>query len=86
MNANPHRLDLSDTLLQHAKETYNIKFAINTDAHSMEQLSLISFGIGTARRGWLEKDDVINMHPWETSAKVVKRFIKKASGFSRGFS
>lgn len=72
LNANPHRLDLSDTLLQHAKETYNIKFAINTDAHSIEQLSLISFGIGTARRGWLEKDDVINMHPWETAQKWLK--------------
>lgn len=72
LNANPRRLDLSDSLLKQAKETYNLKFAINTDAHAVDQLSLISYGIGTARRGWLEKEDVINMHPWSTAKKWLK--------------
>src|SRR5690606_5740519 len=39
LNANPHRLDLSDINLKKAKEEYQIKFSINTDAHSIEQLS-----------------------------------------------
>lgn len=72
LNANPHRLDLNDQLLKKAKEEYHVKFSINTDAHAMEQLSLITFGIGTARRGWLEKDDIINMQPWEQAKKWLK--------------
>ena len=72
LNANPHRLDLNDQLLKKAKEEYHVKFSINTDAHAMEQLSLITFGIGTARRGWLEKDDMINMQPWEQAKKWLK--------------
>ena len=72
LNANPHRLDLNDALLKQAKEEYKLKFSINTDAHSIEQLSLISYGIGTARRGWLEKNDVINLHPWEKAKKWLK--------------
>lgn len=75
LNANPHRLDLSDINLKKAKEEYQIKFSINTDAHSIEQLSLISFGIGTAQRGWLEKNDILNMQPWEEA----KKWIKNAS-------
>lgn len=72
LNANPHRLDLNDLLLKKAKEVYKIKFSINTDAHAIEQLSLITFGIGTARRGWLEKHDILNMQPWEEAKKWLK--------------
>ena len=36
---------------------------INTDAHRIEQLELIKFGIAQARRGWAEKKDIINTQP-----------------------
>jgi len=59
INAFPERLDLADIYLQEAKKR-GAKFAINTDAHSTSQLDFVKFGIGVARRGWLEKQDVIN--------------------------
>jgi DNA polymerase (family 10) len=42
-----------------AKER-KVKIIINTDAHNLDQLDFIKYGISTARRGWLEKKDVIN--------------------------
>ena len=62
LNANTHRLDLNDRLLKKAKEEYGLKFTINTDAHSAGDYDLIIYGIATARRGWLEKEDVINSY------------------------
>jgi DNA polymerase (family 10) len=59
INAQPKRLDLTDTLIKEAKN-YNIKFAISTDAHAAEQLDYMRYGINQARRGWLEREDVIN--------------------------
>lgn len=59
ISAFPNRLDLKDTLCHQAKE-YGVKFAINTDAHQAQHLNLIRFGVAVARRGWLEKDDIIN--------------------------
>jgi DNA polymerase (family X) len=53
------RLDLSATNIRIAKE-HGVKFVINTDAHSVDQLGLMRFGVITARRGWLEKSDVLN--------------------------
>ena len=59
LNAQPDRLDLNDLHLLRAKEI-GVKIAINTDAHSAEQLHFIRYGIDQARRGWLEKRHVIN--------------------------
>ncbi|MGQ9608614.1 MAG: DNA polymerase/3'-5' exonuclease PolX [bacterium] len=59
LNAYPDRLDLKDIDCKKAKE-HNVKIAINTDAHSISDLGFMKFGIYTARRGWLEKKDVIN--------------------------
>ncbi|MGI6574640.1 MAG: PHP domain-containing protein [bacterium] len=64
INASPDRLDLNDVWVRRAKEC-GVKIAINTDAHEEGRLEEISFGITVARRGWLEKDDVINTWPWE---------------------
>lgn len=60
LNANPNRLDLNDRLLRRATEDFGVKIAVNTDAHRVEQLDLMRYGIGTARRGWLTDDDVVN--------------------------
>ena len=59
LNAQPDRLDLNDLHLLRAREI-GVKIAINTDAHSTEQLHFIRYGIDQARRGWLEKRHVLN--------------------------
>jgi DNA polymerase (family 10) len=59
INAHPARLDLDDVHAHRAKEL-GIKLSINTDAHSAEDMDLMHFGVSTARRAWLEADDVIN--------------------------
>ena len=62
LNAYPDRLDLKDIHARMAKEQ-GAKLAINTDAHGIADLRLIIYGIYTARRGWLEKKDVLNTLP-----------------------
>jgi DNA polymerase (family 10) len=59
INANPNRLDLNDVHARRAKEL-GIKVAINTDAHSIQRLDHLSYGVDQARRAWLGKDDVLN--------------------------
>ena len=59
LNAQPDRLDLNDIHCKMAKDA-GIPIAISTDAHSVNDLNLMSYGIGQARRGWLEKEDVVN--------------------------
>lgn len=59
INSSPDRLDLNDEYVRAAKDL-GIKIAINTDAHDAARLGDIRFGVITGRRGWLEKDQVIN--------------------------
>ncbi len=63
INANPRRLDLDETHARRAQEL-GIKLAINTDAHNADNLSLMHFGVATARRGWIQTENVINT--WST--------------------
>ncbi len=53
------RLDLSDVWAYKAKQA-GVKLAINTDAHALPDLDWMRFGLLTARRAWLEKEDVVN--------------------------
>ncbi len=62
INAYPDRLDLKDVHSRLAKE-HGVILSINTDAHSSADLGLMIYGIYTARRGWLEKKDVLNTFP-----------------------
>lgn len=62
VNSFPERLDLKDTLIKDAL-SYGCKFCIDSDAHALEHMDLIKYGIATARRGWATKADVINS--WE---------------------
>jgi len=64
LNAHPSRLDLHDGHVRRAKEL-GVKVAINTDAHVTRDLGLIRYGVDQARRGWLEKTDVLNALPLE---------------------
>jgi DNA polymerase (family X) len=72
INSSPDRLDLSDENAKLAKEA-GIKIAINTDAHSIKELNFISAGINQARRGWLERSDVLNTLPIAKLKKVLRR-------------
>ncbi len=60
INASSQRLDLNDINARRAKEIYNLKFEIGTDAHSIDGMKDMRYGIGVARRAWLTKSDVIN--------------------------
>lgn len=72
INANPHRLDLEAQYARRAA-ALGIRLAINTDAHTADQMDLLHYGVRTARRGWVEADTVINTWPLE-------RFIEWING------
>jgi DNA polymerase (family 10) len=59
LNAYPDRLDLNDLWLRKCKEM-GIRVAISTDAHAIVDLDWMKYGVAIARRGWLERPDVIN--------------------------
>ena len=59
INAQPDRLDLPDSFCQRAKRA-GVRFSIATDAHRPEDLERMRFGVDVARRGWLERQDVLN--------------------------
>ena len=63
LNANPARLDLNDIHLAAARR-HGIPIVINTDAHSVDGLDVMKYGIKQARRGGLTKSDVANTKPW----------------------
>jgi DNA polymerase (family 10) len=59
LNAQPQRLDLNDVLVRAARE-HGVGIVVSSDAHGSDQLDFMRFGIAQARRGWLEKHDVVN--------------------------
>jgi DNA polymerase (family 10) len=59
LNAHPERLDLLDIHCQLAREE-GVLVAISSDAHSVQDFDNLKYGVGQARRGWLEKGDVLN--------------------------
>ena len=76
INANPHRLDLDAVHCRRAREK-GVTIVINPDAHSMDGLDDLDYGISVARRGWLEKADVWNTLPLKT---MVQRIEKRSRG------
>jgi DNA polymerase (family X) len=62
INSFPDRLDLGDDLILRARR-YGVRFAINTDSHSTVHLAHLRYGVGTAQRGWVTADEVINTWP-----------------------
>lgn len=71
INASPDRLDLGSAQARRAKE-YGVRVAINTDAHGCEQLGEMSYGVATARRGWLEASDVVNTLRLEQLLEILR--------------
>jgi len=72
INSFPERLDLNDQNIRRAKEM-GVKMVINTDAHHKDQLRFIEFGVAQARRGWAEKEDIINCWSLEKLLKFLKK-------------
>ena len=63
-NAYPDRLDLKDVHLRMAKER-GVRIVISTDSHNTVNLNFMKYGVETARRGWIEKHEVINTLPFD---------------------
>jgi DNA polymerase (family X) len=72
VNASPQRLDLPSDHIRAARDA-GVKFAIDSDAHSVSDLGNMPYGVGTAQRGWLTPDDVINTWPLEQ----LRPFLRK---------
>ncbi|MGH2704027.1 MAG: DNA polymerase/3'-5' exonuclease PolX [Actinomycetota bacterium] len=72
INANPQRLDLKDDHILLAREV-GCPLVISTDAHSPRELGLMRFGVATAQRGWVTKEEVINTWPRERLLRFLAR-------------
>lgn len=59
INASPSRLDLPDSLVRDAVKN-GVKLSLGTDAHHIDHMSLMPYGVSVARRGWCEKKDIVN--------------------------
>jgi len=62
LNASPYRLDLNSYWLRVARQA-GVGFVISTDSHQTRGFESMRYGIATARRAWLTKDDVLNTLP-----------------------
>ncbi len=71
INAYPLRLDLNDVYARMAKEK-GIPLALGTDTHVINHFEYMSYGVSIARRGWLEKDDILNTLSYDSLRKVFK--------------
>ncbi|MEJ2452519.1 MAG: PHP domain-containing protein, partial [Gammaproteobacteria bacterium] len=72
LNAQPDRLDLLETYCHMAKDE-GVLISIDSDAHSTNDFRNLEYGIGQARRGWLEKEDVLNTRPLAQLRKLLKK-------------
>lgn len=72
LNAHPERLDLLDSHCQSAREE-GVLVSIDSDAHSTFDFANLKYGVGQARRGWLEKTDVLNTRPLAALRKLLRR-------------
>jgi DNA polymerase (family 10) len=64
LNGNPERLDLCDRHVKWVRDR-GMKVIISTDAHHPDQFAFMRYGVMTARRGWMEKEGVLNTYPPE---------------------
>ncbi|MFQ5674765.1 MAG: DNA polymerase/3'-5' exonuclease PolX, partial [bacterium] len=71
LNASPHRFDIDWRYCKYAKEK-GVLISINPDAHSIDGLHDMKYGIGIARKGWLEAQNILNALPLEEVERVFK--------------
>lgn len=72
LNAQPDRLDLLDTYCHMARDE-GVLISVNSDGHSIHDFTNLEFGIGQARRGWLEKKDVLNTRSLPQLRKLLRQ-------------
>ncbi|MGA2608069.1 MAG: DNA polymerase/3'-5' exonuclease PolX [Terriglobia bacterium] len=72
LNGHPERLDLCDGHLKLARDR-GMKVIISTDAHSPDHFKLMHYGVVTARRGWMRKEDILNTLPPEKLLESLRR-------------
>jgi len=70
INADPHRLDLPDSLVRQAKK-YGVMFSLGTDAHHALGLDNMKYGVFVARRGWLTASDILNTRNLSEFEKLI---------------
>jgi len=70
INSFPDRLDLDDVHIKQAKD-HHVRFVLGTDSHSTNHLDFMKFGVATARRGWLEKEDILNTSSVQEIGKIL---------------
>ncbi len=72
VDAYPNRMDLKD---EYIKKCVGVgaKLAIDSDAHSVQHLQYLEYGIAQARRGWATREDIINSSPLEKMLKTLKK-------------
>ncbi len=72
LNGNPHRFDLAIDYLKMAQDA-GVKIAVNTDAHTIDQLEHMEIGVKYAQKAWLKKETVVNTWPLEQFIREVIR-------------
>jgi len=72
INGNPNRRDLSERHARLAAEA-GVMICVNTDAHRVETMENVRYGLATARRAWLTASQVANTRPWREFSRLRKR-------------
>jgi DNA polymerase (family X) len=72
VNSHPARLDLPSAHIKAARDA-GVKFAIDTDSHSLRDLTYLQYGVATAQRGWLTADDVITTWPLDRLTQFLRK-------------
>jgi len=72
INAQPDRLDLTDTLARAAVEA-GVRLVISTDAHRVDELDNLELGVAQARRGWVSPEQVVNTRSWAELKRMLKQ-------------
>jgi DNA polymerase (family 10) len=72
VNSHPARLDLPSAHIKAARDA-GVKFAVDTDSHSLRDLTYLQYGVATAQRGWLTADDVITTWPLDRLTQFLRK-------------
>jgi DNA polymerase (family 10) len=72
INAQPDRLDLNDVHVRMARDA-SVKLVVSTDAHRVQELDCMRYGIDQARRGWCDAGDIANTRHWSALRKLLEK-------------
>ncbi|MDE3154608.1 MAG: DNA polymerase/3'-5' exonuclease PolX [Acidobacteriota bacterium] len=72
INAQPERLDLNDTYVRMARDA-GVKLVISTDAHRIDELAFMRYGVDQARRGWCARGDIANTRTVDAFRRLLRR-------------